>query len=79
MATGHAQATRVDIELSGRDGYLELRVKDNGRGITEGEMQATGSLGLLGMRERALLVRGDVSITGERGKGTTVRVFLPSA
>jgi PAS domain S-box-containing protein len=73
----HAQATKVDIELKEHRGYLELRVKDNGRGITEEEMHNTRSLGLLGMRERALLVGGEVSVSGEQGKGTTVVVRVP--
>lgn len=73
----HAQATRIDIELTERDGQLELRVGDNGRGITEEEMRNTHSLGLLGMRERALLVDGEVSISGRAGRGTTVIARVP--
>ena len=53
-------------------------VKDDGRGITESETANTRSLGLLGMKERALLVEGEVSILGETGKGTTVVVRVPT-
>ena len=68
----HAEATKVEVELTEQDGHVDLRVSDNGRGITEEEKRNTRSLGLLGMRERALLVGGEVSISGVAGKGTTV-------
>ncbi len=73
----HASATRVDIELQEQDGELQLRVSDNGRGITAAEVENTSSLGLLGMQERALLVGGVVAIAGEAGLGTTVIARVP--
>jgi len=73
----HAQATTVDIGVQQRDGYVELRVSDNGRGITETEMGNTRSLGLLGMRERALLVGGEVGFSSAPGQGTTVTARVP--
>lgn len=73
----HAEATQVNLNLRQSDGNLVLRVSDNGRGITAQEATGTKSLGLLGMRERALLFGGEVIIEGESGKGTTVTVRLP--
>jgi PAS domain S-box-containing protein len=73
----HAEATSVVVDLKARDEYLELLVKDNGRGITDAKEHDPGSLGLLGMRERALLVNGDVSITGASGIGTIVLLRVP--
>jgi signal transduction histidine kinase len=58
---------------------LMLEVKDNGRGISEAEINNTQSIGLLGMRERAALLGGEVVITGEPGQGTTVTVRIPLA
>jgi signal transduction histidine kinase len=52
-------------------------VQDNGRGMTGRELSGTRSLGLLGMRERATLLDGEVNIIGRQGKGTTVRVRIP--
>ncbi len=77
----HAKATRVAVRLAEESGHLLLIVKDNGRGISEEEIAGTRSLGLLGMRERAMLIGGDVSLHGKPGKGTTVtlRVPLPAA
>lgn len=74
----HSQAANVYIELRSAAGQLELVVKDDGRGITENETANTRSLGLLGMKERALLVGGEVHIVGESGKGTTVVVRVPT-
>lgn len=73
----HAQATRIDLFMSSNDGEFILEIRDNGRGISEQESVITGSLGLLGMRERAQLVGGKLSITGIRDKGTTVIVRVP--
>jgi len=75
----HAQATSVEIRMEQPDGELILRVSDNGQGIKESEMAGTKSLGLLGMRERALIFGGQIEITGAEGRGTTVTVSLPSA
>jgi signal transduction histidine kinase len=58
-------------------GAFGLTIRDNGRGITEDEESGQFALGLLGMRERALLVGGEIEINGIPGKGTTVTVRLP--
>jgi PAS domain S-box-containing protein len=73
----HAKATEVDIALKVNDGFLMLKVKDNGRGITEAESYDLKSLGLLGMRERALIVGGRIEIEGTPEQGTSVRIFIP--
>jgi len=58
-------------------GNVRLRVHDNGRGITEGEVNDSKSFGLMGMRERVLLHSGDFQIQGTPGRGTTVVIKLP--
>jgi len=73
----HSGATKVDIILEERDGSLILEVKDNGRGITENGLSSSKSLGILGMRERALLLGGEIDILGAQGKGTTVTLRVP--
>ena len=73
----HAHATKVNVRLAEMSGYLILEVKDNGRGISEAEIHNTRSIGLLGMRERAALLGGEVRVSGEPGKGTAVRVRIP--
>jgi PAS domain S-box-containing protein len=73
----HAQATRIDIIAKDEAGEFVLTVTDNGRGITEDEQSGATSLGLLGMRERANLIRGKIQITGAEGKGTVVTLRVP--
>jgi PAS domain S-box-containing protein len=73
----HSQATRVEIHLKVTRTYVELKVRDNGRGITRGDMKKQGSFGLLGIRERASLLGGRTTISGGRGKGAVVRVRIP--
>jgi PAS domain S-box-containing protein len=73
----HAEATRVLISLRERTDRLELEVRDDGRGITEEQTADRRALGLLGMRERAALFGGTVSVLGDQGRGTTVHVEVP--
>ena len=56
----HAKASVVEITLQEQGGGLVLEVQDNGRGITETELADPQSLGLVGMRERALLLGGSI-------------------
>jgi signal transduction histidine kinase len=73
----HARATRVDIELTVGNLDLALDVRDNGRGITPAEIAGGRSLGLVGLRERAIACGGLVSIRGTPGQGTHVAVRVP--
>jgi signal transduction histidine kinase len=59
------------------DGRLILKVGDNGRGITSDQIRDPRSLGLLAMRELALLCGGRIDIHGIPGKGTTVTLEIP--
>jgi len=73
----HAGASHVSIDLVEAGDTLTLEVRDNGRGITDEEVQRPGSLGLLGMRERAALLGGVAEVKGTPGQGTTVTVRVP--
>jgi len=73
----HANATKVEVRFMEMTGQLVMEVKDNGRGISEDEINNTKSLGLLGMQERAALLGGEVRLRGEPDKGTTVSVRVP--
>ncbi|HYY93142.1 MAG TPA: response regulator [Pyrinomonadaceae bacterium] len=75
----HAQASLVNVRMEERGGCLILEVSDNGRGIKEEEVAAATSIGLLGMRERAMIFGGRVEVTGDEGRGTTVTVRIPLA
>jgi PAS domain S-box-containing protein len=73
----HAEATRVKIAMKEEAGEFVLTVSDNGRGITDDDKSRLQSLGLLGMRERAHLIGGEIDITGVAGQGTVVTVRVP--
>jgi PAS domain S-box-containing protein len=73
----HAHATSVETTLFETDECVVLSVKDNGRGIDKTEASIKDSLGLVGMRERALLFDGELSIEGEAQKGTIVTLKIP--
>jgi two-component system sensor histidine kinase UhpB len=74
-AVRHSGAERLRVRLA-RDGdEIELRIDDDGRGFTFD--QASGGLGLAGMRERALLVGGDLRVTSRPSEGTSVRLRVP--
>jgi signal transduction histidine kinase len=73
----HSKATQVKVRLAKEDDSLILEVHDNGRGITEEQLSADSSLGILGMRERALLLGGELAISGAPAEGTTIKVRIP--
>jgi len=73
----HAAATHVIVRLGMTPKALDLTVEDNGRGIREGALHDSRSLGLLGMRERAGNFHGNVTITGNPGAGTILTLTMP--
>jgi PAS domain S-box-containing protein len=73
----HAHATRVSIALHVDQEELKLEVRDNGRGISEGEITSPRSLGLVGSRERAIGCGGELLVRGVRNQGTLVSLRIP--
>jgi signal transduction histidine kinase len=75
--TRHSGATRVTVNLVQANDALELKVHDNGRGITAEEINDPKSFGLIGIRERAQYWHGTVAIEGKPEIGTTIIVQFP--
>lgn len=74
----YAKAGMVSVSLKRNETGLVLRVIDDGIGITEDALQKPMSHGLLGMRERALLLGGSLTVKpGPQGKGTCVEALIP--
>lgn len=74
-AVRHSGASRIDATLTRSGNRFELTVTDDGSGFTFD--QATSGLGLGGMRERAILVGGELDIESRPDHGTTVRLAVP--
>jgi PAS domain S-box-containing protein len=73
----HAHASEVEAELKLEPGAVILSVHDNGRGVTPSAMATRTALGLLGMKERAALLGGEIVFHSGPDQGTTVTVRLP--
>jgi signal transduction histidine kinase len=71
----HSGATRVIVEITEADGSVRVSVRDNGQGFDVDSN--TAGFGLIGMRERASLADGQLSISSQPGRGTTVVAEFP--
>jgi signal transduction histidine kinase len=74
--TKHAQATRVQIDLSLAGGVLSLEISDNGRGLSQDDLAKARSFGIRGLHERAGTVGGWVDLSSSGG-GTTLILSVP--
>nr|WP_137894064.1 histidine kinase [Ramlibacter sp. 2FC] len=72
----HAQASQVTLDLTLTAGMLSLEVSDNGRGMSQAELNKTQSFGLRGLRERADTIGGWLDISSAPA-GTTLILALP--
>lgn len=73
----HSQATRVSVSVRRMGEAIVLEVEDNGIGFVYQSLSGIRSLGLVGMRERALACGGSLTIRGHPGEGTTIVATLP--
>lgn len=76
-ASRHGRASRVVVELDAHDDHCHLAIADNGRGMDTSLAADRPRLGLLGMRERALMLGGQLDITSRPGHGTRVSARIP--
>jgi two-component system sensor histidine kinase UhpB len=73
----HSKATEVIIDLSLKNGDFKMLIKDNGIGFSEEKFADPGSIGLIGMKERAYSVNGDLKIESKPNKGTKILLTIP--
>jgi PAS domain S-box-containing protein len=73
----HAHASHVEVTLSKDGEGLTLLVRDDGKGFTPQGPRKPNSFGLVGLRERAYLLGGEVTIESAPGRGTIVEMRLP--
>ena len=75
----HAQATRIEAEIRYDDQVLQVRIRDNGRGIDPKVLKeggVAGHWGLQGMRERAQAIGAQLDFWSETGAGTEVELVV---
>lgn len=73
----HSNASRVNVILEKDSDQIHLEITDNGKGITNSQINNINSLGILGMKERALVFSGEFIIKSSMESGTTVKVKFP--
>jgi signal transduction histidine kinase len=73
----HAQARWASVVLQLRGDALVLIIEDDGVGFDPQAAEATGRLGVVGMRERARSLGGRLTIESMRGQGTMIHVEVP--
>ena len=76
-AARHAEATLITITLTLAEDAVIVTVEDNGKGITPEQARDSKSLGIVSMEERALLIGGAFTITGQPGVGTIAKLTIP--
>jgi PAS domain S-box-containing protein len=73
----HSKAKTVSVQLLAEEGMIELNITDDGVGMDLEDVKGKRTLGLIGMKERVLMVDGECSVLSEIGKGTTITVSVP--
>lgn len=73
----HSYADIVDININHSNGTLYLSVADNGKGIPFTKLESSSSIGLIGMKERAAIVGGEIEFNTANNKGTEVLLSIP--
>jgi signal transduction histidine kinase len=77
-ATRHAHATRIAVTLDFAEKQFRLVVRDDGRGFDAGQPPpGEGGFGLVGIRERAAQLKGDLRIRSAPGDGTEICLSVP--
>ena len=72
----HAEASQVTIDLGVEDGWVELVVRDDGRGFDAEALPDLGGMGLANMRQRVEEAGGTLAVTSTPGGGTQVEVRI---
>jgi signal transduction histidine kinase len=75
--TRHARASRVHVRLECRESTIVTTIEDDGQGFDPETVASRGGVGLLGIRERAALLGGSLSIKSQPGQGTRLTLHIP--
>jgi signal transduction histidine kinase len=72
----HSKATLAEINICKEEKAIQLRISDNGTGITKNEIESKKSFGIMSMKERATSVGGSFYIYSEGGNGTSIKIII---
>ncbi len=75
----HSSATAITVRAETLDNYLTMEIRDNGCGFDQNNINMRESFGLIGMRERATALGGNLEIVGRQGEGTRLYLTMPLA
>ena len=73
----HSGAKNVEIKVRLIDSNILLKVHDDGKGMKINELEHAKTFGVFGMKERAAMLGGEMTIFSKPNKGTTIDVSLP--
>jgi len=77
----HAQARNVSVRLGFEEERVRLVVQDDGVGFSQVNLPNPsgddGGFGLIGMKERASLLRGEMRVSSVPGEGTQIKIIVP--
>lgn len=75
----HSKATIASVEIQADNSEIAINIRDNGQGFapTESKAPNKGGFGLIGLKERVIMLRGNFQIETNKGKGTSVFVKIP--
>lgn len=74
----HSGAEKADVTIMKSPSHIELVIRDNGKGIDDDAVNDPKSFGITSIKERIKNISGEFTITGEKGRGTVLRVKIPS-
>jgi two-component system sensor histidine kinase UhpB len=75
--TRHSKATEVKVVIEKINNHFKMEIEDNGIGIDQAKLKRSKSFGVLGMRERAIILGGDFKIENVKPSGTKIMVNVP--
>lgn len=73
----HSEADQVSITLCSAAGICEVEVRDNGKGFASGNIGRANSFGIVGMQERALILKGTLEVGNAMGGGAVLTLRIP--
>jgi PAS domain S-box-containing protein len=74
----HAAAAQISVAIEKEDGSVSLRVEDDGKGFNPKQARMRKGMGLTAMEERAWMLGGSLEVSSQEGKGTRIRVTIPT-